>query len=203
MISANSAHTPKLFNVLLDRMEHYSGKQIHLSDLLAAMGDRSFGLAFMLFGFLAAVLPAVLCSIMSLPIILFAWQLLTGHSKPNIPKRFDKKKFDADTIRLNIRNSLKWLNRLTLFAKPRLLFLNNTFLIRLAAFFCLVLALIILIPGPFTNTPPGIAIVLFGCALAERDGFLLLISFAVSIFAFIVSLTAIMALYALVLVWLR
>ena len=203
MISANPAHTPKLFNVLLRRLEHYAGKQIHLSDLLAAMGERSFGLAFMLFGFLAAVLPTVLCSIMSLPIILFAWQLLIGHTKPNIPNRFNQKKFDADTIRFNILKSLKWLNRLTLFAKPRALFLNNSFFIRLAALFCLILALIILIPGPFTNTPPGFAIMLFGCALAERDGVLLLISFVLSALAFFVSLTAIMALYSVANAWLQ
>ena len=170
MNSEKTAKTPKLFEVLLHRMDHFAGQQIQLSDLLAAMGDRSFGLAFMLFGFLAAVLPAVICSIMSLPIILFSIQLILGRIKPSIPNRFNQKKFSADTITLNIRKSLKWLNRLTLFAKPRIPFLNHIIFIRLAAFFCLILALIILIPGPFTNSPPGIAIVLFGCALAERDG---------------------------------
>ena len=43
---------------------------------------------------------------------------------------------------------------------------------RVAALFCLLLALVILAPGPFTNVPPGIAIALFGFAMAERDGLL-------------------------------
>jgi hypothetical protein len=203
MTSEKTAPTSKLFDVLLHRLQAYSGQQIQLSDLLTAMGDRSFGLAFMLFGFLAAVLPAVLCSIMSLPIILFALQLLTGREKPSIPNRFNRKKFDADTISLNIRKSQKWLNRLTLFARPRWYFFNQVFFIRLTALFCLILALIILIPGPFTNTPPGIAIVLFGCALTERDVILLLISFAASTLAFFVSVTAIMGIYSLILAWLQ
>lgn len=203
MNSAKSTKTPKLFEVLLHRLDYFAGQQIQLSDLLAAMGDRSFGLAFMLFGFLAAVLPTVICSIMSIPIILFSAQLLIGKVKPSIPHRFNQKKFSADTISLNIKKSLKWLNRLTLFAKPRLAFLNQVIFIRLAAFFCLVLAFVILIPGPFTNTPPGIAIVLFGCALAERDGVLLLISFALSLLAFFISITAIVALFSLILTWIQ
>lgn len=203
MNSANTDRPPRLFEVLLLRLEHFAGQQIQLSDLLVAMGDRSFGLAFMLFGFLAAALPAVICSIMSLPIILFSLQLLFGRVKPSIPNRFNQKKFSADTITLNIRKSLKWLNRLTLFAKPRLPFLNQLIFIRLAAFFCLILAIVILIPGPFTNTPPGIAIVLFGCALAERDGILLLVSFALSILAFLISMTAIVALFQLIQAWLQ
>jgi hypothetical protein len=203
MNPSKSGQSPRLFEVLLLRLEHYAGQQIQLSDLLLAMGDRSFGLAFMLFGFLAAVLPAVICSIMSIPIILFSLQLLIGRSKPSIPNRLNQKKFDADTISLNIRKSLKWLNMLTLFAKPRWPFLNHLFFIRLAAFFCLILALVILIPGPFTNSPPGIAIVLFGAALAERDGILLLISFVLSLLALLISMTALVALYNLILIWLQ
>ena len=60
----------------------------------------------------------------------------------------------------------------------------------------------IVVPGPFTNLPPGVAIALFGFAMAERDGLLMLLSFLASILAFFISLSAISALALLSWVWL-
>jgi hypothetical protein len=64
-----------------------------------------------------------------------------------------------------------------------------------------VLALVILVPGPFTNIPPGVAIALFGFAMAERDGLLMLISFVAGIIGFIIGLSAVIATVLLIGSW--
>jgi hypothetical protein len=193
---------PKLFDVLLHHLEPYSGHQIHISDLLNAIGDRGFGLTFMLFGLLAAVLPTGLCSVMALPIILFAIQLLIGRTRPTIPKRFDRKTFDANLISTNIQKSQKYLDWFEHFAKPRWQLINQPMMIRFAAIICICLASIILMPGPLTNTQTGFAVMIIGLAIAERDGLLLLFSFFASISAFFVSITAFVAFISLIQRWL-
>ncbi len=105
-------------------------------------------------------------------------------------------------MQTSLRKTEKWLRRLESFAKPRWPRFTGPLITRLAAFFCLTLALVILVPGPFTNLPPGVAIALFGFAMAERDGLLMLLSFLASVLAFFISLSAISALALLSWVWL-
>jgi hypothetical protein len=191
-----------MIEVMLHMLDQHDGRDIRVSDMLMAMGDRGYGFAFIAFGMLAAILPTGLCSIMSVPIILFSAQLLFGQDHPSIPARFDRRTFAADRVQNSLRKTEKWLRRLELFAKPRWPGLTGPFITRLAAFFCLTLALVIVVPGPFTNLPPGVAIALFGFAMAERDGLLMLLSFLASILAFFISLSAISALALLSWVWL-
>ncbi len=76
---------------MLHMLDQHDGRDIRVSDMLMAMGDRGYGFAFIAFGMLAAILPTGLCSIMSMPIILFSAQLLFGQSHPSIPARFDRR----------------------------------------------------------------------------------------------------------------
>jgi hypothetical protein len=191
-----------LLDDMLHMLDRHDGRDIRVSDMLEAMGDRGYGFAFIAFGMLAAILPTGLCSIMSMPIILFSVQLLFGQSHPSIPARFNRRTFAADHVQNSLRKTEKWLRRLELFAKPRWPGFTGPLITRLAAFFCLTLALVIILPGPFTNLPPGIAIALFGFAMAERDGLLMLLSFLASVLAFFISLSALSALALLAWAWL-
>lgn len=193
---------PPLLDVMLHMLDRHDGRDIQVSDMLQAMGDRGFGFALIAFGMLAAILPTGLCSIMSMPIILFSAQLLFGQSHPSIPARFNRRTFAADRVQAGLRKTEKWLRWLESFAKPRWSWFTGAFINRLAAFFCLTLALVIIVPGPFTNLPPGVAIALFGFAMAERDGLLMLLSFLASVLAFFISLSAISALALLAWAWL-
>lgn len=194
--------TPPLLDVMLHLLDRHDGREIRVSDMLEAMGDRGFGFALIAFGTLAAVLPTGLCSIMSMPILLFSAQLLFGQRHPSIPARFNRRTFAADRVQAGLRKTEKWLRWLEAFAKPRWPAFTGPFTTRLAAFFCLTLAMVIVVPGPFTNLPPGIAIALFGFAMAERDGLLMLLSFLAALLAFFISLSAISALAVLSWVWL-
>ena len=192
---------------LSDALEHLfddcAGGSLRISDLLERMGTRGFGFAYILFGMLAAALPAVLCSLMSLPILLFSLQQAAGRPRPVIPARFDGRAFSADALRNGLRKASPWLSGIERFSKPRWPALASTAAERMAAMICFLLSLVILIPGPFTNTPPGIVIALFGFAMASRDGLLMLLSLLASAFAMIISLSAIGAFAVLLLTWIR
>lgn len=182
-----------LHGALMHLLDGYRGRNIHLSDLLNAMGPRGFGFVYILFGMLAGALPTGLCSVMAVPILLFSAQQALGRHRPTMPKRFDGKQFSADAIQAGIKRKEKWLLRLEQFAKPRWRLLTGTLVNRIAAVCCFILAAVILLPGPFTNVPPGIAIALFGFAMAERDGLLMLISFIAGIIGFTIGLSAVIA----------
>lgn len=182
-----------LHGALMHLLDGYRGRNIHLSDLLNAMGPRGFGFVYILFGMLAGALPTGLCSVMAIPILLFSAQQALGRHRPTMPKRFDGKQFSADAIQTGIQRKEKWLLRLERFAKPRWRPLTGTLVNRIAAVCCFILAAVILLPGPFTNVPPGIAIALFGFAMVERDGLLMLISFIAGIVGFIIGLSAVIA----------
>jgi hypothetical protein len=185
--------TKSLLDTLLDKLEQQKGREIHAGELLEAMGHRGFGFAYVLFGILAAALPTGLCSLMALPIILFALQQLFGRARPSLPARFDNKRYSADALHAGIQRRRNWLVQLERFAKPRWKIMTHDIVYRFAALCCLVLALVILVPGPFTNIPPGVAIALFGFAMVERDGLLMLISFIAGVIGFIVGLSAVIA----------
>jgi hypothetical protein len=184
-----------LHEALLHLLDRFQGRDIHLSDLLDAMGHRGFGFVYILFGMLAAVLPAGLCSMMAVPVLLFSGQQVAGHARPYMPARFDGKRFSAQAIQSGILRRQRWIRRLERFAKPRWTPLTSAPVSRVAALFCFMLALVILAPGPFTNVPPGIAIALFGFAMAERDGLL------TGVLGFVIGLSALIATALLVWSW--
>lgn len=196
-----AADDAPLHEALLHLLDRFRGRDIHLSDLLDAMGHRGFGFVYLLFGTLAAVLPTGLCSMMAVPVLLFAAQQAAGHARPSIPARFAGKRFPAQALQAGLVRQQRWIRRLERFAKPRWAPMTSTPVNRAAALLCLLLALVILAPGPFTNVPPGIAIALFGFAMAERDGLLMAISFVTGVLGFVVGLSALIATALLVWSW--
>ena len=192
---------------LTDALQHLfddcPGGSLRISEILARMGARGFGFAYIVFGMLAAALPAMLCSLMSLPILLFSLQQMAGHGRPGMPARFDGRTFSANAIRNGLRKAQPWLNGIERFSKPRWPALTTATAERTAAAVCFVLAVVILIPGPFTNTPPGMVIALFGFAMAGRDGLLMLLALLATVVALLISLSALSAFALLLLAWAR
>ncbi len=190
-----------LLDVLMHMLDGRAGQEITLGELLAAMGHRGFGFVFITFGVLAAISPPGVGSLMSLPIMLFALQMMWGAKEPWVPARLNRRRFAADTIAKSMQRARPWLRRIEIFAKPRWSFLADHLMKRLAALVCFLLACVILVPGPGTNNPPGVAIAIFGFAIAEHDGLLMLLAILASIAAFAIGALAIWAVVTLALGW--
>lgn len=63
-----------------------------------------------------------------------------------------------------------WLERAERLARPRLLSLVSRPVERLIGVICIVLAVVLFLPIPFGNIPPGISIGLLGLGMMEKDG---------------------------------
>lgn len=186
---------------MLHLLDGKAGQQVTLGEFVAGMGARGFGFCLIVFGMLSAIsLPGV-GSLMGAPLFLFAGQLIWGMKQPWVPGFLARRAMSADNAKKTLEKAQRWLKRIELFAKPRVSWLAGGLMARLAGLFTLLLAAVILMPGPFTNNPPGIAITLIGFALAERDGVLLLIALVASVLAFILGLSAFIAVAIAVWAW--
>lgn len=201
--SVESRQSPSLSDALLGLFGSFSGRDIRIGEILEHMGARGFGFTYILFGMLAAALPAVLCSLMSMPVLLFSAQQMAGLKRPLMPAKFDGRTYPADTIRNALLKAAPWLDRLERFSRPRWPVLAGDAANRIAAMVCFLMALIILIPGPFTNTPPGMAIALIGLAMTSRDGLLMLLSLLASVAAVFISLSALGAFAVVLYGWIK
>ncbi len=72
---------------------------------------------------------------------------------------------------------------------------------RLTGIVVVILCCVILLPGPLTNNPPGIAIMLLGFALAERDGILMVLGLIAAVVAFFIGLSAFIAVAIAIWAW--
>lgn len=190
---------------LVDAMMHLldgkAGGQMTLGELVAGMGLRGLGFSLIVFGLLAAISLPGIGSIMGGPLILFAAQVAAGFQQPWMPRWLAERAFAADTVRKTLERARPWLKKIEIFARPRASWLARGLMERLVGVVCLILAAVILMPGPLTNNPPGIAITILGFALAERDGILVVLGLIAAVVAFFVGLSAFIAVAIIAWAW--
>ena len=142
-----------------------------LADIVALLGKRSFGIVLVLFG-LPNLLPIpglpMLCGVI---IGVVAFQMALGMENVVLPRWLGRRRVNRADLRRVLQRatpSLRWFEKVM---QPRLHFLTSGQAQRLLGLVLLVLALALMAPIPFFGgIPPGIAVVLFGLAIAERDG---------------------------------
>jgi hypothetical protein len=162
-------------DVVIELVRTYPGERISIQNLMNALGERSWGFALLLFGLLSAIaiIPG-LATITSIPLLFFGLQMFAGYRTPWLPAFIaDRELTRADLENVLVRGKpvMRWIERI---CRPRLTFLVGGAGDRLLGLLVFVLALVIALPGPGTNFPPGMAIVFMSIAIIERDGLLLL-----------------------------
>ncbi len=156
------------------------GDRLRLGDVLAGLGNRSFGM--MLF---IATLPAFipipgLAGAISGPLVmLVGMQLLVGLRRPWLPRALAERGPQRSSL-VRFRDRLApWLDRLERLVRPRG---EGVLDVRLAGCFTglllVLLGLLLSLPIPFTNFVFGAMLLLFALALLERDGWLMLVAWA-------------------------
>jgi len=150
-----------------------SGQEtVSVSDVLQAVGERSFGALLVLFAMpnvLAGVLPG-LSVVLGVPLMLLSLQLLVAADRPWLPARvlrFELRRTDLASL---VARTVPHLRRLERALRPRLLLLTGPWAERLAGAACLVLSFMVFLPIPFANLLPAAGVLLFGLAMLERDG---------------------------------
>jgi hypothetical protein len=162
-------------DVLLALVREFPGDRLRLQDLIDGLGERSFGFLLLLFGVLSAlaVIPG-LATIVAIPLLLFGLQMAVGFRTPWLPKSIADRSFPRGDLAATIERAVPAMRWVETIAKPRFEFLIGRTGERLLGLLVFILAVVIALPGPGTNFPPGVAIAFMSIAIIERDGLLVL-----------------------------
>jgi hypothetical protein len=149
--------------------------------ILRKLRRRSFGGLFILLAILG-LLPAV-SFIAGLAMIVPAFQLALGFRAPLLPFFIRQREIDVDIFRTFVERILPWIERVERRVKPRWPRLTMAPMPTLIGVVVIGLACVVVLPLPFSNLPPAIALICLSLGFLERDGAMILAGLIVGLIA--------------------
>jgi hypothetical protein len=149
-----------------------TGDRISFGDLVDAFEHRAYGPLIVVFAapnMLPVALPGI-SAVLGAPLILLTAQLMIGRSRPWLPGFLRERSLARSTFEGLVARIVPRLERIEQWVSPRLLAVTGMLGKRLIGALGLVLALIIMLPVPFGNAVPGLALVVMSVGLLGRDG---------------------------------
>lgn len=174
-LAATGAYEPRrqaFSSVLRSLAQPELGERVTVAEIVGALGDRAFGAVLLIFAapnILPVTLPGT-SSVTALPILLVGVQLLLGWRRLHLPASLARRSFLRRQLAVVVERLGPWLERAERLARPRFPALTSPLAERLYAVPILVLSVVLFLPLPLSNIPPGIALSILGLGLLERDG---------------------------------
>lgn len=163
--------SPERLSRLLIRLAGQEREFVTIGQLARVLRDRGFGAVLIILCAPNLVpLPPGTTTILGIPILLVAVQLIVGYRRPLLPRTIRKRQISKKSLDAAIAKLLPWIERFERFASPRLWYLPQRLAEQLIGIVAAVMALILMLPIPFANSPPAAAIILLSLGLGERDG---------------------------------
>jgi len=158
-------------------------KPLTLGDILTETSERGFGLVIglMALPFLLPMPPGA-TGPLGLGCLVLSTQMAIGRRSPWLPKRIAQFQFPHWLV-LNLLNLLRRVTGLLeKIARPRLRRLaDNDQVWRLNGLCIAWLAILLMLPIPFTNPIPTVGILLLAVAMLEADGLLMCVAYGLTI----------------------
>jgi hypothetical protein len=158
---------------ILEALPHaVAGDRISFGDLVDAFEQRAYGPLIVVFAapnMLPVALPGI-SAVLGAPLILLTAQLMLGRRRPWLPGFLRRRSLARGTFEGMVARLVPRLRRIEAWVAPRLLVLTGILGKRLIGALGLLLALIIMLPVPFGNAVPGLALVVMSVGLLGRDG---------------------------------
>ncbi len=166
--------------------------RIPVADLVGAMEGAGFGLAVMIFAFgIIIPLPPPFPSIISIPLVVFALQMMAGFHSPKLPQRFAKLTVKRTVLATLVRKAAPYIGKVEKILRPRLSFMTTPRAERFVGFFIFLFASFILLPMPLSNFIPGAGILIISFGLLGKDGLAVLCGIVVGLVGLTISITAV------------
>lgn len=188
---------------LKETLEHIleisKSESIQISELFSNLGSKGFGIILVFLSLPSALpVPAPGYSTpFGIAIVLIAFQILIGKSSLKTPNSIKKIEFSPNSTQKILGFAIQLLSKIEPFIKPRLSQFQGKQLRPLIAINLILLASLMIIPIPLTNTLPAMVICLFGISICESDGLLTLISIILSLFSLVFYVFIIIAIMTL------
>jgi hypothetical protein len=175
--AAHPADELRFSAVLREMTQRLGNGRVTIGDLIDAFGKRGHAALLILLGapnMLPLPLPG-LSMLSGLPLLFVTVQIALGRPVPWCPDRLRARSIDrADFLRIT-GFVLPRLERLERIVRPRWSVLTMGLPRRTLGVFAMLLAVTLILPLPFGNGLPGLALAIIGLALLERDGLLVIV----------------------------
>ncbi len=176
----------KTSEVMLDLPSLPGGEKITLKQMLEYMRGRAFGMVMVLLAVLSLVpnlfghtiLTGILMAILGA-------QMVMGFTHIHLPMQILKMSFSRSGIRKVMNVAAPQIAHIEKLLKPRLIFMTEDIGKRIIGGIVIPLAILILIPFPFSNLIPAFSILVLSLGLIEKDGLVVLIGILISTSALI------------------
>lgn len=166
-------------------VENHSDDDISLRAVLDILGNRSFGLVLALLSLPSAMpVPAPGYSTpFGIVIVLLGLQMLVGKSTPVLPSWALDRKMKSKTTNKVFRAGISFFDKTVHLIKPRFSSMGSRAARSLISVLVILMACLMILPIPLTNTLPAMVIFLVGVGLSERDGVMIAIAVLAGLFA--------------------
>lgn len=170
-------------------MEAFPSEKVNVGALIDYLDDRGYGLLLLLLA-LPMCVPNVpgISTPFGILMIPPAIGMMIGARRPWIPQFLARQSVDRQALVSTINAAAPMVRRVEKLFRPRLTFLTARPFSMLIGLQVLILAIILILPIPGGNWPPGMSVAMTGLALIQRDGVLAVVSFIAAVAAAVVSL---------------
>ena len=148
----------------------------HILHIFEVRGFAFFLLMLSLLNIFIFMVPFI-SVLFGLPMILLSAQMVFGIRTPIFPRFIRHRTIRQNLLVQGINQSIRGLEIIERYIKPRLYYLSHPFLNRVHGLTALVLAIMVSLPIPLFNVPPSIALAVLAMGLLQRDGLLIAVAY--------------------------
>lgn len=139
--------------------------------LVDHLGRKGFGPLLLALGVpMLAPLPPGAPIIFALPLLIVCLQMVVGRQTVWLPRWIARKGIERKKLAELVAKVTPWVSKVEKRMSRRLAFLIEGPGERVAGLTCTVIAVVLVLPVPFANLVPSMAITAFGLAMARKDG---------------------------------
>ncbi|KAF0126672.1 MAG: Exopolysaccharide synthesis ExoD [Elusimicrobia bacterium] len=162
-----------------------SARGVTLGEVFGRIGDRGFGLLLLVLSLPSALpLPAPGYSTpFGILLFILALQMIYGRRTPWLPARAAGVRLKGRFVEGMIAFLEKFFGKVEFLIKPRLRWVGSRWGLVFLGLLVLIMAGLMILPIPLTNTAPAFVIFLIGVGLSEEDGFFCLLAAVLGVLA--------------------
>ena len=161
------------------------GDALTVEQLVDRVGDRGFGLLLLVLSLPSALpVPAAGYSVpFGILLLVLALQMIIGKTQPVFPAKLRQTQLSRNFAEKLLKGASWLFKRIEWVVRPRMKWVGQRAGLMLMGILVLIMAILMMIPIPMTNTFPAMVIFLIGVGLTEDDGVFAILACMVGVFA--------------------
>lgn len=185
--AAAAAGPTRTFSEILVELGESDKPGLSIGEMMEAFGERGFGAAMLVVALINSFpWPPGGTTILGIPLLVLCIGLTAGRKSVWLPKWLNRVSVNRAAYRGFVQRFAKPLRYVERITRPRLTFLVSGIAERIIGAVCVLLCIVMILPIPFGNMPPAIAITLYALALMQRDGIALFAALLANVYAVVI-----------------